>query len=74
LAYVGNVVRGDSGNSGIDSSDDLPFIEMVQKVPAENKKVDVYLATRGGSGHQVSRFVNSLRARFDEIDFIIPPF
>jgi ClpP class serine protease len=74
LAYVGNVVRGDSGNSGIDSSDDLPFIEMVQKVPAENKKVDVYLATRGGSAHQVSRFVNSLRARFDEIDFIIPSF
>jgi hypothetical protein len=74
LAYVGNVVRGDSGDSGIDSTDDLPFIEMVQKEPLENKKIDVYLGTRGGSAHQVSRFVNCLRSRFDEIDFIIPSF
>lgn len=74
LVYVGNVVRRESGDSGIDSTDDLPFIEMVQKVPAEIKKADIYLATLGGSAHQVSRFVNCLRARFDEIDFIIPSF
>ncbi|MEW6672966.1 MAG: hypothetical protein AB1427_14770 [Thermodesulfobacteriota bacterium] len=73
LSYVGNVVRND-GESGIDSTDDLPFAEMVQKVPAEIKKVDLFLATRGGSAHQVSRFVNHLRSRFTEIDFIIPSF
>jgi len=74
LVYVGNVVRRDSGNSGIDATDDLPFIEMIQKVPSEVKKVDVFLSTLGGSAHQVSRFVNCLRARFDEVDFIIPSF
>lgn len=73
LTYVGNVVRS-GGDSGIDSTDDLPFIEMVQKVPPEHKKVDLFLATLGGSAHQVSRFVNCLRSRFDEIDFIIPSF
>src|SRR5947208_47896 len=35
LAYVGNVVKkDDSGNSSVDLSDDLPFREMVAKVPA----------------------------------------
>jgi hypothetical protein len=33
LAYVGNVVKTGKGDSGIDSTDDLPFIELVQKVP-----------------------------------------
>lgn len=74
LAYVGNVVRKDSGDSGIDPTDDLPFIEMVKKVPAEKKEVDIFLATRGGSAHQVSRFANCLRSRFEQVDFIIPSF
>lgn len=74
LVYVGNVVRSGNGNSGIDSTDDLPFIEMVRKVPQEHKKIDLFLATLGGSAHQVSRFVNCLRPRFDEVDFIIPSF
>lgn len=72
LAYVGNVVKKDDGESSLDSSDDLPFREMVAKVPTDVKKVDVLLATRGGSGHQVSQFVNCLRSRFDEVDFLIP--
>lgn len=74
LAYVGNVVRRDDGDSGIDASDDLPFAEMVTKVPAAHREVDVLLATRGGSAHQVSRFVNALRARFDRVDFVLPTF
>jgi hypothetical protein len=57
VCYVGNVVRNDSGDSGVDSTDDLPFIEMIKKVPNEFDKVDVFLATRGGSGHQIGRFV-----------------
>jgi hypothetical protein len=74
LLYVGNVVKKDDGESSLDSSDDLPFREMVAKVPAEHRNVDVYLATRGGSAQQVSNFVNCLRARFDEVDFLIPSF
>lgn len=71
LAYVGNVVRPD-GQAGIDSSDDLPFSEMVSKVDSSATKVDVFLGTNGGSAHQVSRFVNALRSRFEEVDFLIP--
>lgn len=74
LVYVGNVIQSGRGDTGIDSTDDLPFIEMVQKVLPEDKKVDLFLATLGGSAHQVSRFVNRLRPRFDEVDFIIPSF
>jgi hypothetical protein len=74
LAYIGNVVRTGQGDAGIDSTDDLPFIEMVQKVPSEHKKIDLFLATLGGSAHQVSRFVNCLRSHFEEVDFIIPSF
>jgi len=74
ISYLGNVVRKDDGDSGIDATDDLPFVEMVRSIPPDNRKVDVLLSTRGGSAHQVSRFVNCLRARFDEVDFLIPSF
>ena len=74
LLYVGNVVKKDEGEASIDSSDDLPFREMVAKVPAEQQSVDIFLATRGGSAQQVSNFVNCLRPRFDEVHFIIPSF
>lgn len=74
LVYVGDVVSNRAGESGIDQSDDLPFQELVDKVSSEVKEVDIYLATRGGSGLQVNRFVNSLRTRFEEVDFIIPSF
>jgi len=74
IAYVGNVVRRDDGNSGVDATDDLPFAEMVALVPVEHRAVDVFLATRGGSAHQIARFVNCLRARFDEVDILVPSF
>jgi hypothetical protein len=70
LAYAGNIIK--SGDTSIDSSDDLPFAEMIAAVPAGQRNVDVFLATPGGSGQQVARFVNCLRSRFDEVDFIIP--
>ncbi|MBI3823792.1 MAG: hypothetical protein HY289_14070 [Planctomycetes bacterium] len=73
IAYVGNVVK-QVGESGIDSTDDLPFAEMVAKVGAAEKKVDVFLATNGGYAQQVSRFVHCLRSRFEEVDFLIPSF
>lgn len=74
IAYVGNVVRPDNGTSGVDTSDDLPFQELVASVPADAKKVDVLLSTRGGSGQQIGRFVDCLRNRFEEVDFLIPSY
>lgn len=75
LMYVGNVVKkDDTGSSSVDSSDELPFREMVAKVPAEHRNVDIFLATNGGSAQQVSNFVNCLRARFDDVHFLIPSF
>ena len=74
LTYIGDVVRNDVGDSEIDSTDDLPFQEMIQKVPTTETKIDILLATRGGSAHQIGRFVNCLRARFVEVDFLLPSF
>jgi len=71
LAYVGSVAGG-SKYAAIDSTDDLPFAEMIANVPSSEKKVDILLATLGGSGQQVNRFVNCLRPRFDEVNFLIP--
>ena len=73
LMYVGNVING-KADSGVVAKDDLPFTEMVNSVSNSEKKVDVFLATTGGSGPQIARFVNSLRAKFDEVDFLIPSY
>jgi len=72
LLYVGNVITPDGGVSSIDLTDDLPFQELVKTVPSNNKVIDIVLATGGGSGEQVTRFVNCLRSRFDEVNFLIP--
>lgn len=74
ISYCGNVVRSDSGMSGVDTTDDVPFSELVASVPADAKAVDVVVSTRGGNAHQVSRFVNALRARFEEVHFLIPSY
>ncbi len=73
ICYVGNVIAG-TPESGVITKDDLPFAEMVNSVPADQRSVDVFLATQGGSGAQVARFVNALRARFEEVDFLIPSY
>jgi hypothetical protein len=73
ICYLGNVTKQVSG-SGIDASDDLPFAEMVGKVDKSQTGVDVLLVTNGGSGYQVSRFVNALRSRFDSVEFLLPSF
>jgi len=73
LGYVANVVKNPAG-SGIDATDDLPFLEMVSKVPAGVAEVDFYLVTNGGSAQQVSRFVNALRQRFEKVHFLLPSF
>lgn len=74
LLYVGNVINREANEAGVIAGDDVPFQEMVASVPSEQRSVDVFLATNGGSGEQVSRFVNCLRTRFDDVNFLIPSF
>jgi hypothetical protein len=71
LMYAANVIKT-VAHTSIEAADHLPFNEMVAKVPAGQRAVDVFLATPGGSGEQVGLFVEALRQRFDEVQFIIP--
>lgn len=70
LCYVANVVNSPKGNS-IDGTDDLPFAEMVATVPADVTEIDIVLVTPGGVANQVQNFVNTLRPRFDRVNFIL---
>jgi hypothetical protein len=71
ICYVANVVQ-DVGNTSIVAADHLPFSEAVTSMPADVKDVDVLLATPGGSGEQVTHFVDALRSRFETVEFLIP--
>ncbi len=73
ICYLSNMInQGITANNGVDISDDLPFSEMINSIPQSEKSVDFILVTPGGSAEQVSKFVDLLRARFDEVNFIIP--
>ena len=76
LAYIGNVVsiQAHPQLATIGPLDDLPFAELVASVPGDVRRVDILLSTGGGSGQQVGRFVDMLRPRFDEVDFLVPSF
>lgn len=71
VCYVANVVKPRSSSISIEDSDDLPFNEMIASLPAECKEIDIVLVTPGGYAHQVAKFVNKLRPRFDKIGFIL---
>ena len=71
ICYFANVVRPVPDVS-ILSSDDLPFNEMVNKIDSTKIEVDVMVVTPGGTGQQVSQFVNTLRPRFSSVEFILP--
>ncbi len=71
ICYFANVVRPVPDNT-ILSSDDLPFNEMVNKVDSSLTEIDVMVVTPGGSGQQVSQFVNTLRPKFNNVEFILP--
>lgn len=70
ICYVANVVTSSKGNS-IDGTDDLPFAEMVASVPPDVREIDIVLVTPGGIANQVGNFVNTLRPRFDKVNFIL---
>ena len=58
--------------TSIEYGDDLPFSELINSVPIEEKNIDIILVTPGGSGTQVAKFVDKLRPRFENVSFIIP--
>lgn len=70
ICYFSNVIRG--REIEINNSDDLPFNEMVSKIETSQKNVDIMVVTPGGAGQQISQFVNTLRPRFDSVEFILP--
>lgn len=72
LVYVGKITDAKAELAGVVANDDVPFQEMVKNVPADQRQIDILLATNGGSGEQVTRFVDCLRPRFDEVHFLIP--
>jgi hypothetical protein len=73
IAYMANVVNnGIKAVRSIDYSDDLPFSELVNTVPASVKELDIILVTPGGSGQQTAKFVDKLRPRFENVTFILP--
>lgn len=71
VCYVANVVKPRKASISIEDSDDLPFNEMIASLPLDCKKIDIVLVTPGGFAHQVAKFVNKLRPRFDEVGFIL---
>lgn len=71
ICYVANVIKPVRETS-ISASDHLPFCEMVGGVPAGTDAVDVLLVTPGGSGEQVTAFVDALRSRFKSVEFLLP--
>lgn len=71
LCYLNNVVNP-STESSITDNDDLPFNEMVSKVNKDIKDVDLMIVTNGGSPSQVAQFVDTLRPRFDSVEYILP--
>lgn len=70
ICYIANVVRG-IDNISIETSDELPFAEMVASIPSEEEEIDVILVTPGGLATTVGNFVNALRPRFKRVSFIL---
>lgn len=71
VCYVANVVKLTTSSISIDDSDDLPFNEMIASLPPDAKEIDIVLVTPGGFAHQVAKFVNKLRPRFESVGFIL---
>lgn|GEM_PF-572650 len=73
VCYAANMVNNSiRSQTGIDNTDDLPFLEMLRNVDSSSSELDVVLVTPGGSAERVSHYVNMMRKRFDKVGFIIP--
>jgi hypothetical protein len=71
VVYIANLIR-DVSDTAIHAADHLPFCEMVARIPASEKRLDIFIATPGGSAEQVNLFVEAVRPRFEEVDFLVP--
>jgi hypothetical protein len=71
VCYIANVVKPENQSSSIDDSDDLPFNEMIASLPDDVKEISIVLVTPGGYAHQVAKFVNKIRPRFEKVNFIL---
>lgn len=71
VCYIANVVKPRNVPVSIDDSDDLPFNEMIASLPKEIEEIDIAIVIPGGLAHQVAKFVNALRPRFEKVNFII---
>lgn len=73
VCYLANVVNPKiTVSTGIDTTDDLPFSEMIEMIDQNDRNLDIILVTPGGYAEQVAKFVNKLRPRFDSVGFILP--
>ena len=73
ICYAANMVNNNiRSQTGINTTDDLPFLEMVRSVDPSAREIDIVLVTPGGSAERVSHYVNVIRKRFDRVGFILP--
>lgn len=73
VCYLSNIVNSNiKASISINYDDDLPFSEMISCISDDIKEIDIILVTPGGSAQQVAKFVDKLRPRFDQINFILP--
>ncbi len=71
VCYIANVVKPRNVPVAIEDSDDLPFNEMIASIPQDVTEIDIALVTPGGFAHQVAKFVNTLRPRFQKVNFLL---
>ncbi len=69
VCYVANPRMPDVSMS---SEDHLPLAEAVDCVPKARKRIDILLATLGGSVEIVDKLVDCLRPRFEQVSFLVP--
>lgn len=67
---VSNPIKGQIGDISISLTDKDGFDEVTRNLPGPN--LDVVLHTPGGSAEATESVVELLRARFDDIRFIVP--
>jgi len=67
LTYYGSIVDGNENTL-------LKIVEELSKEKSKRKKLLVVLTTNGGSATAVERYVNILRAHYNEVNFIVPDY